>query len=424
MIRFLLKGLLRDSSRSVLPLTVVAIGVTLTVVLQSWLGGFIGDMISSNANFTTGHVRIMTMGYAENENQMPNDLALVETDALLRGLRKENLQMEWVSRIHFGGLLDVPDEYGETKSQGPAVGLAFDMLSPESRELDTLNIRNSLVRGRLPERRGEILISDEFAEKLGIAPGDTATLLGSTMYGSMAMQNYVISGTVRFGISAMDRGAMLMDLSDARLVLDMENAAGEILGFFADGQYHEEEATRLAEGFNAGAEGPMDELTPVMRTLAEQNGLGEYLALARYMVGILSLIFVAAMSVVLWNVGLIGGLRRYGEIGLRLAFGEEKGHVYRSVIAESLLIGVGGSAIGTAVGLAAAWYLQVHGIDLTPFLGKSSMMISSVARAKISAQTFYVGFIPGTLSTVLGAALSGVGIYRRQTAQLFKELEV
>jgi putative ABC transport system permease protein len=31
--------------------------------------------------------------------------------------------------------------------------------------------------------------------------------------------------------------------------------------------------------------------------------------------------------------------------------------------------------------------------------------------------------MPGLLSTVIGTMLSGVGIYRRQTAKLFKELE-
>ena len=56
-------------------------------------------------------------------------------------------------------------------------------------------------------------------------------------------------------------------------------------------------------------------------------------------------------------------------------------------------------------------------------MDNSSMMLPSVMRARITALSFYIGFIPGLLSTVLGTALSGIGIYRRQTAQLFKELE-
>jgi putative ABC transport system permease protein len=129
------------------------------------------------------------------------------------------------------------------------------------------------------------------------------------------------------------------------------------------------------------------------------------------------------MSVVLWNVGLIGGLRRNGEMGLRLAIGEDKRHVYGAMIIESLIIGGAGSVMGTAVGLAVAWYLQVHGLDIGSMARNSTMMVSNVVRAQITGETYVIGFIPGLLSTVLGAALSGIGIYKRQTAQLFKELE-
>jgi putative ABC transport system permease protein len=44
-------------------------------------------------------------------------------------------------------------------------------------------------------------------------------------------------------------------------------------------------------------------------------------------------------------------------------------------------------------------------------------------RARITPPDFYIGFIPGVISTVIGTALSGIGIYRRQTSRLFKELE-
>ena len=134
-------------------------------------------------------------------------------------------------------------------------------------------------------------------------------------------------------------------------------------------------------------------------------------------------IFLSAMAIVLWNAGLLGGLRRYGEFGMRLAIGEEAGHVYRTLIYESLLIGILGSVAGTAVGLAIAWYLQEYGINLGAVMRNSSIMMPEVFKARISAQTWFIGFFPGVLSTLLGTMLSGIGIYKRSTAQLFKELE-
>jgi len=53
----------------------------------------------------------------------------------------------------------------------------------------------------------------------------------------------------------------------------------------------------------------------------------------------------------------------------------------------------------------------------------STMMMSGIYKARITPETYYIGFIPGILATFLGTALAGIGIYRRQTAQLFKELQ-
>jgi putative ABC transport system permease protein len=53
----------------------------------------------------------------------------------------------------------------------------------------------------------------------------------------------------------------------------------------------------------------------------------------------------------------------------------------------------------------------------------TNMMMPTTFRALINSTTYYIGFIPGVLSTVIGAMLAGIGIYKRQTATLFKELE-
>jgi putative ABC transport system permease protein len=53
----------------------------------------------------------------------------------------------------------------------------------------------------------------------------------------------------------------------------------------------------------------------------------------------------------------------------------------------------------------------------------SGVLMANVIRARITPESYYVGFIPGLMATLVGTAVSGIGIFRRQTAQLFKELE-
>lgn len=424
MIQFILKGIVRDKNRSLLPVIIVALGVTLTVFLSGYLAGVFQDIINQNARFETGHVKIMSRSYADNKEQLPIDLALLEVDELYESLKQSYPDVEWVKRIKFGGLLDIADEEGNTKGQGPASVMAISLFSKESKEAERLNIENALIKGQLPISTGEVLIAHDFSEKLDVEIGDEITYVGSTMYGSMAFQNFIVTGTVHFGTAGFDRGAVIMDISDAQTLLDMENGATEILGYFESGQYDSKKANEISNSFNQKYATSEDDFAPEMVSLEQQNNLGDMLAYSNYMSQIIVIVLIFAMSVVLWNTGLLGGLRRYKEYGIRLALGESKGSIYRKSIIEAILIGSMGSIVGTILGLLATYYMQEVGVDISDLMTQSSMMIPSTLRAKMIPSQFYIGFIPGVCAMVLGNMLSGLGIYKRQTAHLFKELEV
>lgn len=421
---FLLKGLLRDRSRSLFPLIVTAMGVFITVFLYSFMKGEITDIIGTNANFYTGHVKVVTNAYEEQLDQSPNDLALLGISELRQQLSEQLPEIQWTPRIMFGGLIDVPDENGETRSQGPAAGMAVDLLNPASGEVDRLDIRESLVQGRIPEKPFEILVSQNFADKLEIGMGDQATLISSGMYGGMAMQNFEVVGTVHFGVQAMDRRGVVADISGIQTALNMDDGAGELLGFFKEGRYEENRADAVVREFESLSLSKEDEFAPTIMKLSDQNDLGTILQMVDYMSGIIVGVFVFVMSIVLWNTGLMGTLRRYGEYGVRLAIGEDKGHIYCTMIAESVIIGFVGSVIGTALGLAASYYMQANGINMEEMMSSSTMLMPNVIKARVTVTSYYIGFFPGFLATTLGSMIAGLGIYKRETAQLFKELEV
>ncbi|GAK60769.1 lipoprotein releasing system transmembrane protein [Candidatus Vecturithrix granuli] len=420
---FLLKGLLRDRHRSLFPIIIVAAGVMITVLIHCWVHGVVGDLTATNATLDTGHVKIMTRAYAEIASQLPNDLAIFGVEQLLTELQQEYPDLDWTPRIKFGGLLDIPDESGETRAQGPVFGMGIDLFSPETQEIQRLNLNIALVQGRLPQNAGEIVISDQFAQQLGITLGETATLISATSTGSMAIENFIVVGTLRFGVEAMDRGAMFADISDVQYALDMFDRAGEILGYFPNLLYQKQEAEEIATRFNAAYQENDDQFAQKMITLRDQNGLGAYLDMINVWILIYLAGFIVVMSIVLWNTGLMSGIRRYGEMGIRLAIGEHKGHVYWTLVYESLLIGLIGSIIGTFLGLGLSYYLQEQGIDISGMMEGGKMLMSTVLRAQITPAALYIGFFPGLAATTLGAMMSGIGIFRRQTAQLFKELE-
>lgn len=422
MIKFLFKGLLRDKTRSLLPVIVVSLGVTMTVFLQAYMSGVFSDSIETTAKFSSGHVKVMTKAYKENQSQLPNDFAIVGIEDVMQNLKKDYPDMTWIDRIQFGGLLDAPDSAGMTRSQGNVMGMGIHMLGDQD-EIDRMDLRSKIMSGHFPQKSGEVMITDELFRKMNLKLGDPVTLISSTMYGDMAMYNFIVSGTLHFGTSVLDRGLIVADIEDVRFALNMEDAAGEVLGFFNDSPYDDSRAVELSDNFNTKYSDSSDKFSLAMLPMSGISGMDFMIAYSENAQYIIIFIFVFAMSIVLWNAGLVGGLRRYGEFGLRMAIGESKHEIYRSLIGESLLVGLVGSVIGIGIGLVFAWLMQHYGLDTSGMMQNSAMMMPSIIRAQITTTTYFIGFIPGVLSTVIGSMLAGIGIYKRQTANLFKELE-
>ena len=424
MLRFLIKGVLRDRSRSLFSVVVITLIVALTVLIRGFMAGIFDDVFRQSAVIYAGHVKVTTKAYAEEGDLLPNDLAILGSDSLVVALSKEYPDMFWAPRILFAGLLDVPDEQGETREQGPVMGFGLDLHSPGSRMAEIWELERKLARGRLPERPEEVLLGETYARRLGVEPGEVATFIGASMYGGFVTYNFRVAGTVSLGIAGIDKNMLIADLRGVRMALDMQDAAGEIVGYSHDMFYDDEGSVALAARFNEQVRNPENEFSLVIKSLRDHTQMGAMVDISSYAIGLVIFIFMAVTVVVLWNMGLMNGLRRYGEFGMRLAMGESKGHVYRSTLGEAVIIGFIGSFIGTAISVPFVWYLQEVGVDYTGLFEGMTFVLSSIVRAQLTPDCYYLGFIPGVLATVAGTMLSGRGIYKREMSQLFKELEL
>ena len=426
MIKFLTKGLLRDRSRSLFPVLVITLTVTLVIFTIGFMQGMLNNLLLDTAVILTGHEKVVTRAYSEESQLMPNDLALMDVDQLIENLEQEYPDFFWSPRITFAGLLDVPDENGETKFQGPVIAFGIDFLNDESRQVEIWELERSLVDGKLPENSNDALISSKLANQLNISAGESVTFIGSTMDNAFTTYNFNVSGTFNLRKGQTDKQMMLVDLSGARLALDMDNAASAIFGFTHSLYYDDETAVALRTDYNNTKSDSLDIFSPFMLALRDGNQMGTMVDISGAMMAIMGGIFLVIVMIVLWNMGLMNGLRRYGEIGLRLAMGESKGQVYRSMISEAVIIGLTGTVVGTGIGLAITYYVQENGIDYTKgieALSNSSMVMPNIFYTQVTPDLFYIGFIPGVLATVLGTMLAGMAIYKREMAQLFKELE-
>ena len=427
MIHFLTKGLLRDRSRSLFPVIIITITVTIVIFAIGFMKGSMNSVFLNTAVIISGHEKVVTRAYKKESQMLPNDLALLDVNQIIINLNKEYPDHFWSPRITFGGLLDIPDKNGETKDQGPVFALGIDLLNSNSRMSEIWELDKNLVNGRLPKTYDEILIGQKLANKLNITIGDTATYIGTTMHNAFTTYNFIVVGTFDLQKGQADSQMMLVDISGARKALDMENAASEIFGFTHSLFYNDDKAVDLRSSYNEIYSDTSDIFSPIMMALRDSsNQMGSMVDFVDAFLTIIGAIFLIIVMVVLWNMGLMNGLKRYGEIGLRLAMGESKGDVYRSMILEAIIIGLTGTMIGTALGLSLTYYVQENGIDYSEVvstMSTTSMVMPNMFYAHVTPDLYYIGFIPGVIATVLGTMLAGLAIYKREMSQLFKELE-
>ena len=426
MINFLYKGLMRDRSRSFFPLIIITAIVAIIIFFSGFLNGIYNSLFFNTALVNSGHVKVVTHAYNLEYQLLPNDLALLDTKELVEELNNKYSNYIWTPRITFAGLLDVPDANGETLSQSPTIALGIDFLSKDSQQLDVWKIEDKIIEGKLFSNINETILSEKLSKRLDVGVGDIVTYIGATMHGGFATHNFIVSGIFDLNVGPIDKDMMIVDYTGAQYALDMNGAASEILGYKQGLFFDNKETVKMRDLYNSEYSDTTDIYRPFMLALRDSNQMGTIVDFSNVIIFIIMTLFLVVVTLVLWNMGIMSGLRRYGEIGMRLAIGETKGHVFKSMIFESLMIGFSGSLFGTILGISITSYLEKVGLDYSKAidsLSSSNFAMPNVFYPQVTTELFYIGFIPGILATMFGTMLAGRAIYKREMAQLFKELE-
>lgn len=431
MIRWMLKGIFRDKTRFLFPFLVVSVGVTLVITLMGFMEGVFMGMIDMTANLDTGHLRFVNKPFYDEEHLVPLDRALAAQKETRKWLEKNgDPRITWTPRIRWGAIMDVPDENGETKAQTPAMGMAIDLLSPDSTEPDRLHLESAVIRGRAPQKSREMLVGYMLAEALELKIGDTVTLIGQTFDGGLATGNFTAVGFIRFGVFAMDKKMALIDLADAQNTFYMEDMVTDWLGFLPPSVgYNQYESIRadiqkaLPELMSDKPKAWARDDFPLILSILDQRNIGDITEKFEMVRGVIVGVFLFLMLLVLWNAGLLNGIHRYGEMGLRLAMGETHLQLLFSLVQEGLLIGIMGVIAGCAVGGTFTYFLQEVGIDMGDAFAKSGLMMNDVVRGRLSLEAFVTGIIPGLTASAAGTLIAGLAIFKRSEANLFRELE-
>ncbi len=221
------------------------------------------------------------------------------------------------------------------------------------------DLRTHLRAGRLdPLRDGEpaVLLGIELARTLGVLPGDSVTLISPrgavTAVGMVPrMRRYTVAGTVEMGMYEYDSSIAYLALPAAREFAGLAGATGI--------------EVKLADPFDARRVG-----AAVTRQLGFPYWVRDWMDMNRNLFAALQLeklalfvivtiiVLVAAFAIIGHLVLLVAEKRK--EIGILKAIGASSASISAVFLSAGMLIGLVGTAAGSAVGLLLIWVQNTY----------------------------------------------------------------
>jgi putative ABC transport system permease protein len=221
--------------------------------------------------------------------------------------------------------------------------------------------------GNSAAARLEVLLESQLAQNLGLQVGDPATFLMPRGPTRTVVVGFL---SLRSAVSLAEHENVFFRLSDLQRAARLEGKIDQLRIQLAEGQSRDKVQRRLQAVLPAvlAVRVPLTQTDLADATLrAADQGLKFAQAVALLM----------ALFIII-NTFLISVTQRYRQWGLLRAVGATQSQVLRLLVAEALAIGVAGSLLGLATGLASARVLasvmartldaQAHGVELNPGL--------------------------------------------------------
>jgi lipoprotein-releasing system permease protein len=323
----------------------IALGVATLIIVMSVMNGFRTELLTRILGLT-GHMYVQSrVG------------ALPDYDALAQRIRAIP-----------GVTAAVPVLEGEAMLSTPATALGARVRGIKPEDLRAFpgvfgSLGPETVRGFAAG--DSVILGSRLAEKLGLKPGETVTLLamGAGFEQNAKIAPYTVAGTFRVGVSQYDESFLYMPLAEAQRFFGIGDIVGRLEVMVA-------EPDRVGAWRNAVARASGGQRVVDWQMM--NAGLFDQLHLQRVVLFLILalIILVAALNMISGLIMLVKD--KAGNIAIMRTIGASKGSVMRVFFIAGASIGIVGTVAGVAIAMlfvanieAVRQFLQrLAGVDL------------------------------------------------------------
>lgn len=355
-----LRNVRRNGRRALLLSGTIAVGTLALILFVSYIAAALDGLRESTIRSGLGHAQLAGVGqfdgYADQQLQFGLERVRLERlEVLLAGQAQVR---RVVPRLQFSGLV----------SNGPRT-LNFEGtgVMPE-RERQAFGAFQTLSAGAPlrvgPEGRFQVLLGKEMARRLAVRPGQSVTLMTSTVSGSINAIDVDVAGLVATGVPQTDLYLLQLPLETAQDLLRTDKVSNVAVLYRDTAQA--DATSALLRGMLAQEGGielrSWQELAPLYAQVLALYG--NQFAVFGVVICIVVFLGVAAMT-------LTTIYERSKEIGTMRAMGIPHAMVRRLFVLEGLLQGVAGACAGALAAYCATLLINAAHVELAPPPGRN-----------------------------------------------------
>ncbi len=394
LVRLALRGLRRETRRSLLTASAMALGLALLIFSRSIAEGAHEDWIDLGVRYAFGHVAVQAPGFLASgsldQRLAPDQVRAAE--AAVAELRERGLIAESSTRLTVSGLASS----AESAVPVQVMGVVPEAEGPLSRMADK-SVRGSYL---VENDRLGAYVGTALAERLGLDEGSRFVLTAQGADGQIQGQLVRVKGMFRTGLTELDEGLVYMPLGTAGDWLTAPGAATTIAVMTTGSEQVAATAMALEDllGDTGALVLPWQESTPELYAMVRLDDYGDY---------IFHGLLFAIVALAILNAVLMSVLHRKREFGVLQALGLSPGETGTLVFVEGVFLTTLSGIVGMAAGFALTWLFFRDGLDLS-FLFDQELTISGLVFDPVMVPKFTLSHVAQSVGfiAVIGVAAS------------------
>ena len=392
MLKLALRNILRHRARTGMTLAAIAFGVAALVLS----GGFVRDILAQLAEAIVhsqyGHIQLARAGFFREGSRKPDQYVIADVAKLKARVAAEPGVIDVMGRLAFAGLLNNGRTdlavIGEGVEPDREAKLGSYVVIAAGRQLTDVDAFG-------------VLVGEGVAHSLKLAPGDRVTLVANTPEGAMNTLDLEVVGAFQSFSKEYDARAIRIPLAAAQELIGTRGANTLVVSLARTS-----ETGRVANALDAA-------LTAAGIDIRRWHELSDFydktVELYERQFGVLRLIVLAMVLLSVLNSVNMGVFERIGEFGTMRAVGNRGRDVFRLVVVENAILGIGGAALGVALGIVFAVGISRIGIPMPP---PPNSDLAYVGRIRVDGIDLLSAYLVGLIATILASVLPAARVSR------------